>query len=180
MALTRFTIDGNGQIEPNNVTFTRDGRVESQFKMASDLTKVENGMLLVLDYANREVKLPSSTTEAGQLALAYSAEKNYDSTKPGLKNFAITAGNGGCPRMGYLTLGDTFTTNCLAYDSTEYATETALKTALSGVTSVPVYGTFSTVGAIKLTSTKPAVNEFLKVVRPTTLPDGQYAVEFVK
>ena len=25
MALQRFTIDGYGQIEPNNVTFTRDG-----------------------------------------------------------------------------------------------------------------------------------------------------------
>ena len=29
MALQRFTIDGYGQIEPNNVTFTRDGCVEA-------------------------------------------------------------------------------------------------------------------------------------------------------
>ena len=47
MALTRFVIDGYGQLELNQVAFRRDGRVEAQCALDdTDFASVpaENGM----------------------------------------------------------------------------------------------------------------------------------------
>ena len=174
MGLLRLTIDGYGQIEPNNVTFTRDGRVEAQCAPAAQST-FENGMLLAVDTAKREVRFPVED-EVLPVAIHYSTEKNYSSSS--LKNFVLDAKSGMYPRMGYLTVGEVFTTNCVCYDDGEYSTETALKEALANVKDTPVYGTYSTIGAIKVTATKPENGPVLKVARATTMPDGQYAVEF--
>ena len=59
MAIKRFTIDGYGQLELNNVAFRRDGRIEAQSKLDdTDFATVpaENGMLLAVDEVNRVVK----------------------------------------------------------------------------------------------------------------------------
>ena len=40
---------------------------------------------------------------------------------------------------GYLAVGDRYTTNCLSYDSTEFATEAALKTAIDAAATTAVY-----------------------------------------
>ena len=77
MALQRFTIDGYGQIEPNNVTFTRDGRIEAQCALASDDFVAENGMLLAVDVANMVVKAPGAS-ETLPIAVHYSTEKIYN------------------------------------------------------------------------------------------------------
>ena len=174
MALQRLTIDGYGQFEPNNVTFTRDGRVEAQCAAVAG-SMLENGMLLAVDVAAREVKF-AVENEVLPLALHYSTEKNYENSS--LKNFVLDAKNGECPRMGYPTLGDVFTTNCVCFETDEYADEAAVKTALAAAATSPVYGTYSTIGAIKVTATKPENGPVLKVARPFTMPDGQYAVEF--
>ena len=79
MAIKRLTIDGYGQIELNNVAFRRDGRIEAQCKPnATDFStaKLENGMLLAVDGANREVKF--ATDGSLPVALNYSAEHIYD------------------------------------------------------------------------------------------------------
>lgn len=175
MALKRLIIDGYGQIEPNNVTFTRDGRVEAQCALDEDLV-AENGMLLAVDAANGIVKLPEES-ETLPIALNYTSERIYNQFTPGLKNFHLEANKGHCPRMGYLTIGEIFTTNCLCYDDSEFTTEDLLKTALTAAATTPVYGGISTIGAIKLTKTKPTVGPVLRVVKATTMPDGQYAVE---
>ena len=41
MALTRFVIDGFGQLELNNVAFRRDGRIEAQCALdATDFASI--------------------------------------------------------------------------------------------------------------------------------------------
>ena len=57
-----------------------------------------------------------------------------------------------------------------AFDDPEEAIAKAGTTAL--------YGGISTEGAIKLSATKPTAGPVLKVAKATTMPDGQYAVEF--
>ena len=80
--------------------------------------------------------------------------------------------------MGYLTIGDVFTTNCICYDTTDFTDDEALKTALAAVKTTALYGGISTTGAIKIGKTKPTVGPVLKVAKATTMPDGQFAVEF--
>ena len=114
MAIKRLTIDGYGQIELNNVAFRRDGRIEAQAKPnATDFSvdKLENGMLLAVDAAKREVKYAVDGTLP--VALNYSAEHIYDERTPGLKDFALDGTGDFLPRLGYLAVGDKFTTNCI-------------------------------------------------------------------
>lgn len=175
MALLRLKIDGYGQIEPNNVTFTRDGRVEAQCALADGVT-AENGMLLAVDVANRKVQLPVEG-ETLPVALHYSTEKIYNQATPGLKNFKLT-NKDGYPRMGYLTLGEVFTTNCVCYDDGEFKDDATAKEAIAKAGTTALYGGISTEGAIKISATKPTAGPVLKVAKATTMPDGQYAVEF--
>ena len=181
MALTRLTIDGYGQIELNQVAFRRDGRIEAQCKINSTITTspgyVENGMLLAVDKANGTVGYPASN--AGLIGLNYTTEHMYDERDVfALKKFKLDAGTF-FPRLGYLATGDRFTTNCIAYDTTAYATEAALKTALAGAATTAVYGQPCANGAIQIVASKPTGAVVLQVVKATTMPDGQYAVKFV-
>ena len=173
MALQRFKIEGFGVIEPNNVTFTRDGRIEAQVPASVD---VENGMLLAVDTAKGEVRLPKAENEDSLIGLNYTSEKNYNQFTPGLKNFKVVAG--ACPRIGFLTNGEDFTTNCLCYDTDEFADDAALKTAVAGVKENALYGAACELGAIKITATRPTTGPVLKVTKGYTVPDGQYGVEF--
>ena len=177
MALQRLVIDGYGQIEPNNVTFTRDGRIEAQCALADEDFVAENGMLLAVDVANMTVKAPTAE-ETLPIALHYSTEKIYNQFTPGLKNFKLTKKDGYYPRMGYLTVGEIFTTNCICYDTSEFTDEDTLKESLKTVGTTALYGGISTTGAIKISKTKPTAGPVLKVAKATTMPDGQYAVEF--
>lgn len=179
MAIKRLTIDGYGQVELNNVAFRRDGRIEAQCKPNQtdfSAAPVENGMLLSVDMVKREVSLP--VDDSLPIALVYSAEHIYDERTPGLKNFKLNGKDDFLPRLGYLAVGDKWTTNCIAYDSAEYATESALKSALlrTAVTSVPVYGTADSCGAVVVTSSKPSTGIVLRAVE-ATMPDGTYGVK---
>ena len=179
MALKRFVIDGFGQIELNQVAFRRDGRIEAQCALGEDFAEVaaENGMLLAVDNIHRIVKFPVAG-EVFPIALNYSAEHMYDERTPGLKNFKLEQ-NSFYPRLGYLAVGDKFTTNCLCMDDAEYADEAALKEALEadGI----VYGGISEMGAIKVSATEPTEGPVLMVVRGTgagSMPDGQFGIKF--
>lgn len=176
MSLQRYTIDGYGQIELNNVAFRRDGRIEAQCKLdATDFATVpaENGMLLAVDDKAKVIKF--ATNANLPIALHYSSEHMYNQFTPGLKNFKLERGTF-LPRLGYLAVGDKFTTNCIAYDTTEYADDAAVDTALAG--SGTVYGGISATGAIKITATKPTVGPVLKVTKVTTMPDGTFGLKF--
>lgn len=182
MALTRLVIDGYGQVELNNVAFRRDGRIEAQCALdatAFASVPAENGMILPVDNVSRKVYLDAATnSKAGILMLNYTAEHQYDDVKVGLKNFKLTPADGFYPRLGVLDIGDKFTTNCVAYDTTEFADEDALATALAAYATTAVYGVPTDTGAIKLTATAAQSGLCLKVVKNWTLPDGQPAVQF--
>lgn len=180
MALQRLVIDGYGQLELNQVAFRRDGNIEAQCYLDTDdfgkENPCENGMLLAIDRVNRLVKLP----EAGKdypIALNYTTEHMYDERERGLKDFKLLPGEF-LPRLGYLKTGELFTSNCLAYDSEEFADDDAVKAAAAAIKNTALYGGACENGAIKLSASKPEYGPVLKVVLKTTMPDGTYGLKF--
>lgn len=184
MALQRLVIDGFGQLELNNVAFRRDGRIEAQCYLdATDFANIpaENGMLLAVDKINRAICLPTSAKAGLPIALNYTTEHMYDERTPGLKNFKLERGTF-LPRMGYLAVGDLFTTNCVCYDDEEFeasapkTAEDVFVEALDAIKTTKLYGIRCDNGAIKVTAT--ATNADLLVVKKTTMPDGQLGIKF--
>jgi hypothetical protein len=172
MALTVLTQDGYGQIELNQVAFRRDGRIEAQCALdPTDFANVpaQNGMLLAVDALNRVVKF--ATDASLPIALNYTSEHIYDERALGLKNYKLGIEDKFFPRLGYLSVGDKFTTNCIC--SEEFATVDAVKEAEG-----ELYGGISETGLIKVSATKPTVGPVLRVIKKTTMPDGQFALKF--
>lgn len=178
MATKRFTIDGYGQVELNNVAFRRDGRIEAQCAPdSSDFSDgIENGMLVAVDDQNRKLKLP--VDDSLPIGLVYSAEHLYDERTPGLKNFKLNATDDFLPRVGYLAVGDKFTENCICYDDAEFSNDATFISALGAIASTALYGGIDATGAIAVSSTPPTIGPKLKVTKPTTMPDGSFGVKF--
>lgn len=175
MAFKRFVVDGYGQLELNNVAFRRDGRVEAQCALDdTDFADVpaENGMLLAVDRVNRKVKFAEDASLP--IALNYTTEHMYDERANSLKDFKLEIGTF-YPRLGYLAVGDLFTTNCFGYDAA-FADDDAVKAV--DLTTTDVFGGISEEGAILLVKTAPQEGPVLKVVEKTTMPDGQFAFKF--
>lgn len=177
--MARLSIDGYGQVELNNVAFRRDGRIEAQCALDTacfgDSTAAENGMILVVDKAAKKVKFADSSAANQLYALNYSAEHMYDERKPGLKNFKLVPGEF-LPRLGYLAAGDLFTTNCVTLGTGVAASYSAVSSALASGTAV--YAGANTDGTIALAAAAPANGPVLKVIKATTMPDGQEAFQF--
>ena len=100
----------------------------------------------------------------------------YDERKPGLKNFRlISTANGEdfLPRVGYLAVGDLWTTNCV--DLGTYASVGAVEAALNSKTEV--FAAAGTDGYATLASSAPAAGLVMQVIKKTTMPDGQDAFQ---
>ncbi len=180
MALTRLTIDGYGQVELNNCAFRRDGRIEAQCAPDTAFFSnavVENGMLLGVDRVNRVVTA-APTDGSLPIALNYSAEHLYDERANGLKDFYLNPTDDFWPRLGYLAVGDKFTTNCVSYDTTAYANDSAFLSALASYKTTALYGGISEDGSIAVSSAAPTVGPVLRVVADTTMPDGTKGIMF--
>lgn len=191
MAFKRFKIDGYGQLELNQVAFRRDGRVEAQCALDdTDFASVpaENGMLLAVDRVNRKIKFPKSAVIATcPVALNYTTEHMYDERANALKDFKLELGEF-YPRLGFLSVGELFTTNCVGYDGEEWTAtgsgataKTAdenFKAACAAVATTPLYGGISDEGAIAVSATAPQNGPVLKVVEATTMPDGSFGIKF--
>lgn len=187
MALKRYTIDGYGQIELNQVAFRRDGRIEAQCKLdtttdfgeGKTLEYAENGMLLAVDNISRTIKL--ATDDTYPIALNYTTEHMYDERANALSDFKLEPGTF-LPRLGYLAIGDKFTTNCICYDKDDstygFTNDAALETALNSIDSAAIYGGISNIGAIKLSKQQPAAGPVLRVIKKTTMPDGTLGLKF--
>ena len=179
----RLVIDGFGQLELNQVAFPRDGRVEAQCALDdTDFASVpaENGMLLAIDRVNRTVKFPTSANIAVMpVALNYTAEHMYDERANALKDFKLERGTF-YPRLGFLSVGELFTTNCLCYDDSDYADDAAVKAATTktALNNAAMYGGVSDNGAILVSDSAPSAGPVLKVVEGTTMPDGTFGVKF--
>ena len=164
----RLSKIGYGQLELNQVAFRRDGRIEAQCKLASDIKYVENGMLLAVDQATRTVKMPTGNDDF--IALNYTTEHMYDERLlSSLRNFKLDNGTF-LPRLGYLATGDKFTTNCVCVEGEG---DDVKLDAFEGL----VYGHANTDGYILVNDTREGA--LLKVVELTTMPDGQEAIKFI-
>ena len=169
---TKLKKNGYGQLELNQVAFRRDGRIEAQCAIAEGIEYIENGMLLAVNNIDRTVNYAASGN-THPVALHYSTEHMYDERANALKDFKLDAGSY-LPRLGYLSAGDKYTTNTVAYDNTKWSTEDAFWAVLG---TKPLYAHVGTDGYHLVDET--ATNAIAMAVAATTMPDGQRAVKFV-
>ena len=160
---------GYGQIELNQCAFRRDGRIEAQCKIAG-ADYVENGMILAIDNTKREVRYPAASDY--MFGLNYTSEHMYDERLVGGLKYYKTDKDSFLPRLGYLAVGDKFTTNTVVYDD-----------AADITTMVYGYVKAGDNGYIRLSATEPndaiAGAPLLRVIdAKATMPNGAPAVKF--
>lgn len=190
MALVKLTESGYGQLELNLVAFPRTGRVVAQYRAGTSFTEaegddryLENGMLLKVDGAKRCVdKAAPAEGEANVYALNYSTEHMYDERQYALKTFRLNSTDDFYPRLGYLSVGDKFTTNCVCVDLVEENEAQTVAQLWEGLKQTfsegtPIYAGACENGYIKLQQDIPAYGPALRVIEVYTMPDGQSAVK---
>ena len=160
---------GYGQIELNQCAFRRDGRIEAQCKIEG-ADYVENGMILAIDNTKREVRYPAASDY--MFGLNYTSEHMYDERLVGGLKYYKTDKDSFLPRLGYLAVGDKFTTNTVVYDG-----EADITTMVYG------YVKAGDNGYIRLSATEPndaiAGAPLLRVIdAKATMPNGAPAVKF--
>ena len=160
---------GYGQIELNQCAFRRDGRIEAQCKIAN-ADYVENGMILAIDNTKREVRYPAASDY--MFGLNYTSEHMYDERLVGGLKYYKTDKDSFLPRLGYLAVGDKFTTNTVVYADTLTLTNAVYGYVKAGDN-----------GYIRLSATKPedgiADAPLLRVIdAKATMPNGAPAVKF--
>ena len=160
---------GYGQIELNQCAFRRDGRIEAQCKIEG-ADYVENGMILAIDNTKREVRYPAASDY--MFGLNYTSEHMYDERLVGGLKYYKTDKDSFLPRLGYLAVGDKFTTNTVVYADT-----LTLTNAVYG------YVKAGDKGYIRLSATKPtdAIDgaPLLRVIdAKATMPNGAPGIKF--
>ena len=160
---------GYGQIELNQCAFRRDGRIEAQCKIADGIDFIENGGIFAIDNVKHEVGYPAAGSY--MFGLNYTSEHMYDERLVGGLKYYKTDKDSFLPRLGYLAVGDKFTTNTVVYDAADITTM--------------VYGYVKAGdnGYIRLSATKPndAIDgaPLLRVIdAKATMPNGAPAVKF--
>ena len=161
---------GYGQIELNQCAFRRDGRIEAQCKIADGIDFIENGGIFAIDNVKHEVGYPAAGSY--MFGLNYTSEHMYDERLAGGLKYYKTDKDSFLPRLGYLAVGDKFTTNTVIYDS-----------ALTITNAVYGYVKAGDKGYIRLSATKPtdAIDgaPLLRVIdAKATMPNGAPAVKF--
>ena len=161
---------GYGQIELNQCAFRRDGRIEAQCTIADGIDFIENGGIFAIDNTKREVRYPAAGDY--MFGLNYTSEHMYDERLVGGLKYYKTDKDSFLPRLGYLAVGDKFTTNTVIYDG-----EADITTMVYG------YVKAGDNGYIRLSATKPtdaiADAPLLRVIdAKATMPNGAPAVKF--
>lgn len=161
---------GYGQIELNQCAFRRDGRIEAQCKIANGIDFIENGGIFAIDNVKREISYPAA--DSYMFGLNYTSEHMYDERLVGGLKYYKTDKDSFLPRLGYLDIGDKYTTNTVVYDDT-----------LSLANAVYGYVKAGDNGYIRLSAEKPtdAITEapLLRVIdAKATMPNGAPAIKF--
>ena len=161
---------GYGQIELNQCAFRRDGRIEAQCKIADGIDFIENGGIFAIDNVKHEVGYP--TASSYMFGLNYTSEHMYDERLAGGLKYYKTDKDSFLPRLGYLAVGDKYTTNAVIYDD-----------ALTITNAVYGYVKAGDKGYIRLSATKPtdAIDgaPLLRVIdAKATMPNGAPAIKF--
>ena len=169
-------------LELNQVAFPKTGMVVSQTPLGAAFTRqtpCENGMWVVADKAAGAINAPAAATDS-PIGIVYTTEKEYDDYHMGLQRFGRKVA-GDYPRVGILGLGDTVTTNCLQYDTTYFADDAALDTALKAIDTTPLYVAIkagSPVPQILKAANIPASGILAKIVKYYTIPNGGKGVKY--
>ena len=183
--MKRFPLEQYATLELNQVAFPKTGMVVSQVPLGTAFTKdapCENGMWVVADKAAGAINAPAAVTDK-PIGIVYTAEKEYDSAHYGLKTFGRKIA-GDYPRVGILSVGDTVTTNCLQYDTTNFANDTALDTYLKGDLTKAASAAYV---IVKAGSAIPEIVKALpqnyagaygRVVKYYTVPNGEKGVKY--
>ena len=203
MAIKFFDCRGYGQIEPNQVSFTRDGRIEAQceldpavfashFPMTADEAEAgmiygENGSFYVVDKANKIVTIPTKelSDKGFPMGICYSSEMIHNQFTPGRRNYCMIHGEY-LPRLGYTEVGERLTLNGVAWDDTAYAVETskelydAVKADLAEGTDVYAYVVQGSKGKLVIGAkvTDALCEVYAQVVKCYTNADGSLAFMF--
>lgn len=161
---------GYGQIELNQCAFRRDGRIEAQCKIADGIDFIENGGIFAIDNVKHEVGYPAAGSY--MFGLNYTSEHMYDERLAGGLKYYKTDKDSFLPRLGYLAVGDKYTTNTVIYDD-----------SLTLTNAVYGYVKAGDKGYIRLSATKPtdAIDgaPLLRVIdAKATMPNGAPAVKF--
>ena len=185
MAMNRFPLEQYATLELNQVAFPKTGMVVSQTPLGDAFTAqnpCENGMWVVADKAAGVIKAPAAVTDK-PIGIVYTAEKEYDMYHYGLKTFGRKIA-GDYPRVGILGVGDTVTTNCLQYDTTNFADDTALDTYLKGdltAASTAAYVVVKAGSAIpEIVKSLPQnyAGVYGRIVKYYTVPNGEKGVKY--
>jgi len=173
-------------LELNQVAFPKTGMVVSQTPLSEDFTieaPCENGMWVVGDKAAGVIAAPAAATDK-PIGIVYTAEKEYDDYHYGLARFGRKIA-GDYPRVGLLGIGDTVTTNCLQYDTSDFANDAALFTALEAIKTTPLYvvpGVAASTNVEKavpqIVKSAPASGIYAKIVKFYTVPNGEAGVKY--
>lgn len=161
-------------VETNLMAGSKIGQIKAQYPFAGE-GAVENGMLLVEDSLNREIRFPHSGTEMCYLHV--SEERIYESHL-GREDFTMRELD--MPKMMKLRVGDLFETN--AIDKGEYADVAAVKADLADNA---IFGVPDSSGLIKLvdaTAGAAAISTHcivLQVVEFVSLPNDREGIKFV-
>jgi hypothetical protein len=179
--MERFPLEKYASLELNQVAFPKTGLVVSQTPLGSAFDKddpCENGMWVLADKSKGYINPVVAVTDT-PLGIVYTAEKEYDNSDYGLKNFGRKV-EGDYPRVGILSVGDTVTTNCVQYDTDEFATFAALETALKAAAQTPVYVIAVAGDAVpKLTASISGYNgPYAKVTKYYTVPNGEKGIKY--
>lgn len=203
MAIKFFDCKGYGQIEPNQVWFTRAGMVEAQCaldpeKFASNFPMTEkeatdgkiygeNGAFLMVDKANGIATVPTKdlSDDGLPMGINYSTERIYNQFTPGRRNFCMICGEY-YPRIGFVEPGMRITTNAVAWDTTAFTQETSkefydeVKKRLSEKTDVYAYVVNGSNGKLTIgAKVADAIgNVYAKVVKAYTNADGTLSFMF--
>lgn len=144
-----------GQIEPNQVWFTRAGMVEAQCALdpkfysdekvgpyvnavntsgvaTGDKIVAQNGAFVLVNKPNSLLTVPTKAlSDLGlPMGIVYSSEQMYDERENNRRKFCNTV-NSFLPRVGYVEKGMRITTNTVAWDSTAQITASDLATPIT-------------------------------------------------
>ena len=161
---------GYGQIELNQCAFRRDGRIEAQCKIANGIDFIENGGIFAIDNVKHEIGYPAA--DSYMFGLNYTSEHMYDERLVGGLKYYKTDKDSFLPRLGYLAVGDKYTTNLVVYDE-----------SLDLANAVYGYVKAGDNGYIRLSAEEPtdaiAKAPMLHVIdAKATMPNGAPAIKF--
>jgi len=182
---------GYGQVEPNHLSGIVEGRIYAQLPAATVTTtttgegasatttttvtaiaQLEQGQFAKYDYAAGVVNFSGE----GEFMLVYNEEKLYDERKQTHKDFVYKASDFtdgmAYPRLIGTEVGDIITTNTIATANTSNEVKVTIGTDATLVVGAYLVPSTST-GFLTVANSKPNSGMVWKIVKISTMPDGQ-------